>query len=125
MDIVRLILSIIFPPLGLLINFISGYENKIQKASMIISTILSIILILLIVVAFVLLGNANQHDIDIQKCRSPYYCEPSDTDTQTCYWCKDNACKRLEKITCVNDGDGAFNYKSVAKEDGDVGEIEE
>ena len=114
MDIIRLILSIIFPPIGLFFNFMMGAENKIQKVSMVISTFLSIAILCLGITACVLVVGSNKQDIDLLKCRSPRYCDPSDGETRTCYYCKDDVCKTPEKITCVNDGNERFNYETVA-----------
>jgi len=119
MDILRLIISIIFPPIGLFINFVQGSENKIQKVSTYISMILTIIFLCLIIGACVIVAKNNEKENDLLKCGNTYYCEPSDTDTQTCYYCKNNNCNNLEKITCVNDGEGQFNYKTEAGEDRD------
>ncbi|MCR5224235.1 MAG: hypothetical protein K6C11_03725 [Bacilli bacterium] len=113
MDILRLITSILIPPLGLLISFLSGSNNKIQKAASIISLVLSVLIIALIVVVFILLGSSNNQEEDLLHCRNPYYCEPSDGDYATCYYCKNDSCSIKKKITCVNDGD-VFNYSTVA-----------
>ncbi len=119
MDIFRLIISILFPPIGLFINFFLGSENKLQKVATYISMILSIILVCLIIGACVIVGKNNDQENDLLKCRAPLYCDPSDTDTQTCYYCKDEKCKTKGKVTCVNDGERQFNYETVAKEEGD------
>ena len=115
MDILRLIISILVPPLGLLISFISGSNNKIQKIASVLSTVLSIAIAAFILIALILLGSSNSQEEDLLHCRNPYYCEPSDGDYATCYYCKDDACAIKKKITCVNDGD-VFNYSTVADE---------
>ena len=117
MDIFRLIISILLPPVGLFINYISGAENRLQKVSFWISGILSGLLVTFIIAFFVLLGVSNKGDNDLLKCRNPYYCDPSDGEYQTCYYCKDKVCNDLGKIQCLNDSESQFNYNTVANPD--------
>jgi len=114
MDIFRLIISILFPPIGLFVNYMLGCENKLQRISMAISIVLSFSVILFIVFIFILAGTNNQRENDLLKCRNPYYCEPSEGEYQTCYYCKDKVCNDLGKIQCLNDTESQFNYQTVA-----------
>ena len=109
MEIVKLILSILFPPIGLFLNFLTGAETKLEKISMWISVILTGGLIALIIGSIILVGANNSNDQDLLKCRNPHHCDYSDGEYQTCYYCKDEKCKRFGKIQCVNDGE-RFNY---------------
>lgn len=114
MDILRLIISILFPPIGLFVNYALGCENKMQRRAMAISITLTVCFITFIIVGIVMIGMNNKRDEDLLKCRNPYYCDPSDGDYQTCYYCKDKICKDLGKIQCVNDTDSQFNYQTIA-----------
>ena len=114
MDIFRLIISIFFPPIGLFVNYALGCENKIQRMSMAISITLSVCFISFIIAGIVIIGSSNKYDSDLSRCRNPYYCDPSDGDYQTCYYCKDKACNDLGKIQCVNDTGSQFNYDTIA-----------
>ena len=119
MDIVRLIISIIFPPVGLLINFIAGAENKLQKAAMIISNTLSILIVVGIVGIIVLIGGSNGYEEDLQHCVQAYKCDYSEGEYQTCYYYKDKNHKRTGTVQCVNDSSDRFNYETVAKDSDD------
>lgn len=119
MDIVRLIVSIIFPPVGLLINIIVGAETKLQKAAMMISNTLCILIIVGIVGIIVLIGGSNGYEDDLYHCQTAYKCDYSDGEYQTCYYYKDKNHKRTGKVQCVNDSDDRFNYGTVAKDSED------
>ena len=119
MDIVRLIVSILFPPVGLLINFIVGAENKLQKAAMIISNTLCILIVVGIVGIIVLIGGSNGYEDNLYHCQTAYSCEYSDGEYQTCHYCKDKECKRKGTVQCVNDSSERFNYETVAKDSDD------
>ncbi len=120
MDIVRLIVSILFPPVGLLINFIAGAESKLQKAAMYISNGLCIALLVGVIGLVVLVGGSNGYEENLQRCINPYKCDPSDGEYQTCYYCKDKVCKNLGKVQCVNDTESRFNYSTETKENDDI-----
>ena len=115
MRILRLIISILFPPIGLFLNYMLGAEDRLEKAAMIISTVLSIGIVLFIIIVIAMVNASNKQEEDLLRCRNPYYCEPSDGDYQTCYYCKDKICKDLGKIICVNDTESdPFNYSTIA-----------
>ena len=115
MGIFRLIISILFPPIGLFLNYMLGAETKLEKAAMIVSIVLSVAIFLFIIIIIAMISANNKRDEDLLRCRNPYYCDPSDGEYQTCYYCKDKVCKDLGKITCVNDtGDDPFNYQTIA-----------
>ena len=112
MTIVRLLLSILLPPVGLVLNFILGAETTIEKICVWISAIFTAAIIGFVVFAVVLVGANNGAEQDLLKCRNPHHCDYSDGEYQTCYYCKDDNCKRFGKIQCVNDGE-RFNYSTV------------
>jgi uncharacterized membrane protein YqaE (UPF0057 family) len=115
MRILRLIISILFPPIGLFLNYMLGTEDRLEKAAMIISTVLSIGIVLFIIIVIAMVNANNKQEEDLLRCRNPYYCEPSNGEYQTCYYCKDKICKDLGKITCVNDTESdPFNYSTIA-----------
>ena len=120
MDIIRLIVSIIIPPVGLLINFLVGAETKLQKIAAVIANVLCVLIVLGIIGLVVLVGGSNGYEEDLQRCVNPYKCDPSDGEYQTCYYCKDKACKKLGKVQCVNDTGSRFNYGTVAKENDEL-----
>ena len=121
MEIVKLILAIFIPPVGLVLNFITGAETKLEKISVWISSILTAVLIGLVIFAIVLVGANNGAENDLLKCRNPHHCDSSDSEYQTCYYCKDDNCNKFGKIQCINDGD-RFNYETVDENEGHVEE---
>ena len=123
MSIVRLIISIIFPPIGLILNHILDDNNKIDKISSIISTILSIILLVFIIVLIIMVSLNNDKDNNIYKCEHSYYCEPSDSDVKTCYYCEKAPCNKPEKIKCNNKEDSMFNYETEGEKDSGEDEV--
>ena len=112
MSILRLIISILFPPIGLFINLGIEKKSKLDKINTIISIILTVVFVALIIFFIVVINLNNKKENELLKCRSPYYCEPSTEDYQTCYYCKNGNCKDLEKIRCVTNED-IFNYSTV------------
>ena len=69
------------------INYMLGAEDRLEKAAMIISTVLSIGIVLFIIIVIAMVNASNKQEEDLLRCRNPYYCEPSDGDYQTCYYC--------------------------------------
>ena len=114
MSIVKLIISILFPPIGLFINMHSERENKLDKISYIISIVLTLSFVALIVFVIITINlNIKQED-NLKKCRAPQYCDISDDEYVTCYYCKEDGCKNPEKIRCLNDEEAVFNYRTVS-----------
>ena len=113
MSVAKLIISILFPPIGLLINMHSDRETLLDKISYIISIILTILFIASIIFIIIVINlNIKQED-NLKKCRTPYYCDISEDEYVTCYYCKDDSCKNLEEIRCLNDEEAVFNYRTV------------
>ena len=121
MTIIRLLLSIFIPPVGLILNFILGAETTVEKICTWISGILTALFAGFIIFVFIIVGANNSGEEDLLRCRNPHHCDYSDGEYQTCYYCKNDRCTSFGKIQCVNDGE-RFNYTTV---DGEDEEIEE
>ena len=67
MRILRLIISILFPPIGLFLNYMLGAEDRLEKAAMIISTVLSIGIVLFIIIVIAMVNASNKQEEDLYK----------------------------------------------------------
>ena len=113
MGIIKLIISIILPPIGLFINLTGENKTKLDKISTIISIITTILFVSIIILFIMLAGLNNKRENNLLKCRNPYYCDISEDEYVNCYYCKDKECKNLETIRCLNDEEAVFNYTTI------------